>query len=222
MRQTLDFTCRPYWKNRYYFNLRSRETLFLFQSRSFNQTYPFLVLQSNPSVSFCAELGGVAESIPLGFHDFRFRDFARNDNASTNRALHSSIIRELLKVLNPLLLGKKILCIFHSEWGTPMILLAVSKEKIVTIWIYVLEKGCFYFNLRPPIKPPPCHSARSLAESQNPSSLLKGLANLDCLFLSALFSIVGYDSWSFFREQWPLRCPHLVHTTPNGSHCIFW
>ena len=54
--------------------------------------------------------------------------------------------------------------------------LAVSKEKIVTVSIYVLEKGCFYFNLDPLIKPirstssnqtPPCHSARSLAESQN-------------------------------------------------------
>ena len=57
-----------------------------------------------------------------------------------------------------------------------MILLAVSKEKIVTVSIYVLEKSCFYFNLGPLIKPirstssnqtPPCHSARSLAESQN-------------------------------------------------------
>ena len=84
-----------------------------------------------------------------------------------------------------------------------MILLAVSTEKIVTISIYVLKKICFYSNLRPIIKPirsessnqtPPCHSARSLAESQNPSSLLKGLANWDCLVLSALFSIAGYDS----------------------------
>ena len=84
-----------------------------------------------------------------------------------------------------------------------MILLAVSKEKIVTIRIYVLEKGCYYFNLGPLTKSirstssnqtPPCHSARSFAESQNPSSLLKGLANLDCLVLSALFSIAGYDS----------------------------
>jgi len=57
-----------------------------------------------------------------------------------------------------------------------MILLAVSTEKIVTISIYVPEKGCFYFNLGPLIKPirstssnqtPPCHSARSFAESQN-------------------------------------------------------
>ena len=57
-----------------------------------------------------------------------------------------------------------------------MILLAVSTEKIVTISIYVLKKICFYSNLRPIIKPirsessnqtPPCHSARSLAESQN-------------------------------------------------------
>ena len=84
-----------------------------------------------------------------------------------------------------------------------MILLAVSTEKIVTISIYVPEKGCFYFNLGPLIKPirstssnqtPPCHSARSFAESQNPSSLLQGLANLDCLVLSGLFSIAGYDS----------------------------
>ena len=82
-------------------------------------------------------------------------------------------------------------------------MLAVSKEEIVTVSIYVLEKSCFYFNLGPLIKPihstssnqtPPCHSARSLAESQNPSSLLKGLANWDCLVLSALFSIAGYDS----------------------------
>ena len=57
-----------------------------------------------------------------------------------------------------------------------MILLAVSKEKIVTNSINVLEKSCFYFNLGPLIKPirssssnqtPPCHSARSYAESQN-------------------------------------------------------
>ena len=57
-----------------------------------------------------------------------------------------------------------------------MILLAVSKEKIVTVSIYVLEKSCFYFNLGPLIKPirskssnqtPQCHSSRSLAESQN-------------------------------------------------------
>ena len=57
-----------------------------------------------------------------------------------------------------------------------MILLAVSTEKIVTISIYVLKKSCFYFNLGPLIKPirstysnqtPPCHSARSYAESQN-------------------------------------------------------
>ena len=55
-------------------------------------------------------------------------------------------------------------------------MLAVSKEEIVTISIYVLEKSCFYFNLGPLIKPirstssnqtPPCHSARSYAESQN-------------------------------------------------------
>ena len=51
------------------------------------------------------------------------------------------------------------------------ILLAVSVEKIVTISIYVLEKGCFYFNLGPLIKPiriyvlPPCHSAELFAES---------------------------------------------------------
>ena len=57
-----------------------------------------------------------------------------------------------------------------------MILLAVSKEKIITISIYVLEKSCFFFNLGPLIKPihssssnqtTHCHSARSLAESQN-------------------------------------------------------
>ena len=57
-----------------------------------------------------------------------------------------------------------------------MILLAVSIEKIVTVSIYVLEKSCFYFNLSPLSKPirstssiqtPPCHSARSFAESQN-------------------------------------------------------
>ena len=57
-----------------------------------------------------------------------------------------------------------------------MILLAVSIEKIVSNSINVLEKSCFYFNLGPLIKPirstssnqtPPCHSARSLAESQN-------------------------------------------------------
>ena len=57
-----------------------------------------------------------------------------------------------------------------------MILLAVSTEKIVTISIYVPEKSCFYFNLGPLIKPirssssnqtPPCHYARSYAESQN-------------------------------------------------------
>jgi len=57
-----------------------------------------------------------------------------------------------------------------------MILLAVSIEKIVYNSINVLEKSCFYFNLGPLIKPmhstssnqtPPCHSARSLAESQN-------------------------------------------------------
>jgi len=57
-----------------------------------------------------------------------------------------------------------------------VILLAVSTEKIVNNSINVLEKGCLYFNLGPLIKPirstssnqtPPCHSARSLAESQN-------------------------------------------------------
>ena len=82
-------------------------------------------------------------------------------------------------------------------------LLAVSTEKIVTVSIYVLEKGCLDFNLGHLIKSirstssnqtPPCDSTLSLAESQNPSSLLKGLANWDCLFLSALFSIAGYDS----------------------------
>ena len=55
-------------------------------------------------------------------------------------------------------------------------MLAVSKEEIVTVSIYVLEKSCFYFNLGPLIKPirstssnqtPPCHSALSLEESQN-------------------------------------------------------
>ena len=55
-------------------------------------------------------------------------------------------------------------------------LLAVSTKKIVTVSIYVLEKGCFYFKLDPLNKPihstssnqtPPCHSARSYAESQN-------------------------------------------------------
>ena len=112
MRQTWNIACRHCRKNHYYLNLRSRERMFLFQSRSFNQTYPFYVLQSNPSVSFCAELGGVAESIPLGFHDFRFRDFARNDYESTNRALNSSIIREFQKVLNPFVIGTNFLGIF--------------------------------------------------------------------------------------------------------------
>ena len=55
-------------------------------------------------------------------------------------------------------------------------MLAVSIEKIITISIYVLKKVFFFSNLGPLIKlihstssnqTPPCHSARSYAESQN-------------------------------------------------------
>ena len=115
MRHTCDNACRLYRKNRHCFNLRSWERLFLFQARSSKQTYPFYVLQSNPSVSFCAELGGVAESITYWFHDDGFRDFVRNVNESTNRALHSWIIRELLKVLKPFVLGTNFF-LFYSYW----------------------------------------------------------------------------------------------------------
>ena len=77
-------------KKHYYLNLRSRERMFFFnlgplikliRSTSSNQTPPCHSARSLRSRRIYNPL----------FHDDGFRDFARNDNASTNRALNSII-----------------------------------------------------------------------------------------------------------------------------------